>query len=200
LPHSSIDEDRRQTRELAHAYFALARKRGLRCELHALTTHDPARDFNDPGVRQLCKVVEQPDGTTKATVIDALREDAQRFDWQHDQAGAIGLALALDGRLAYPLFEPERGLHVFRHPNQTHKCLVDIGDGALDQYAPPPGVDRRGVIGTQPLRRTYDMANETADDERLGKRLQASLRGLDELIAFVAEEWLQKDAESLLEA
>ncbi len=193
-------EDQGQTRDLTHAYFALARTRGLRCELHTLTTHDPQRDFNKPGVRQLRKTVEPPDGTMKETIVDALRAEAQQFDWHGTQTGAIGLALALHGRLAYPLFEPEGGLHVFRHANnQTHKCLVDIGDGRLDRYLPPPSIDRRGAIGSQPLRRTYDLANETADDERLGKRLQAPARGLDALIAFAVEEWLQKDAESLLE-
>jgi hypothetical protein len=177
----------------------LARKRGLRCELHVLTTHDPDRDFNDTRIRQLRKSVEQPDGSTKETIIDALRIEAQPFTWPNDATGAIGLALAIEGPLAYPLFEPERGLHVFRHANHSHKCLVDIGDGRLEQYAPPPNIDRRGAIATQPLRRAYDMPNEAADDERLGKRLQSPARGLDALIAFLVEAWLQKDAESLLD-
>jgi DNA polymerase III delta prime subunit len=192
-------ENQPQTRGLAHAYFSLARSRGVRCELHVLKTHDPERDFNKPGVRQLRSTVEQPDGTRRETVIDALRTEVQQFDWHADETGAIGLALALNGRLAYPLFEPERGLHVFRYAAQTHKCLVDIGDDRLDQYAPPSGIDRRGAIGAQPLRRSYDMVQETAADERLGKRLQPPGRGLDNLIAFVMEEWLRKDAESLLE-
>ena len=102
-----------------------------------------------PGVLQLRSVVEQPQGTKKETVIDTLHQEAQQFDWQADETGAIGLALVLNGRLAYPMFEPERGLHVFRYPNQTHKCLVDIGDHKLSAYATPAGIDRRGAIGGQ---------------------------------------------------
>ncbi len=192
-------EDQRQTRDLAHAYFALARTRRLRCELHLLATHDAQRDFNKPGVRQLTNLVEQADGTTKATVVDALRRETEQFDWHAEEPGAIGLALALKGRLAYPLFEPEGGLHVFRHAERTNKCLVDIGDDVVDKYRPPSGIDRRGAIGGRPLRRTCDMTQDTADDERLGKHLQAPARGLDNLIAFVLEEWLRKDAEGLME-
>ncbi|HET6880570.1 MAG TPA: AAA family ATPase [Pirellulales bacterium] len=192
-------EDQRQVRALSHAYFALARGRGLRCDLHLLKTHDAQRDFNKPGVRQLRTQVEQPDGTAKETVIDALRADLALFDWHDEEPGAIGVALVLHGRLAYPLFEPERGLHVFRYVSRTLKCLVDIGDGTLDKYAPPAGIGRRGAVGPQPLRRTYNMASETADDERLGKGLQGTGRGIENLIAFAMEEWLRKDAESLLE-
>jgi ATP-dependent Clp protease ATP-binding subunit ClpC len=192
-------EQQSRVRELAHAYFALAQTRGLRSELHLLKTHDALRDFKKPGVLQLRNVGEPSHGTAKETVIDALHQEAKQFDWQADEAGAIGLALVLDGRLAYPMFEPERGLHLFRYPNQTHKCLVDVGDHKLAAYAPPPGIDRRGAVGGQPVRRTYDMAQETMDDERLGKRLQSPGRGLDHLIAFVVEAWLRKDAESLLE-
>lgn len=192
-------ENQRQTRDLAHAYFALARTRGVLCELHVLKTHDARRDFNKLGVRQLRNIVEQPDGTTKETVIDALRAEAQQFDWHAEETGAIGLALALVGPLAYPLFEPESGLHVFRQPGGTHKCLVDIGNNRLDQYGAPQGIDRRGAIGAQPLRRTYDMVHDTVDDQRLGKGLRPPGHGLDNLIAFVVEEWLRTDAESLLE-
>ena len=74
-----------------------------------------------------------------------------------------------------------------------------MGDGRLEQYEPPPGIDRRGAIASQPLRRSYDLVSETADDQRLGKRVQAPARGLDALLAYAAEQWLQKDAESLLD-
>ncbi|HEX7377159.1 MAG TPA: AAA family ATPase [Pirellulales bacterium] len=192
-------EDQRQTRDLAHAYSSLARARGLRCEPHLLVAHDANRDFTKPGVRQLIDVVEQLDGKTKTTVIDALRQDARQFDWRGEVPNAIGLALAIDGRLAYPMFKPEGGLHVFRHAARKLKCLVDISDSELAKYLPPQGIDRRGAIGAQPLRRTYDMEHETADDERLGKRLQAPDRGLDHLVAFLVEEWLRRDAERLME-
>src|SRR5262249_35173560 len=93
-----------------------------------------------------------------------------------------GVVLGLRGPGAAPRFMPEAGLHLLRGPRPAG-CLVETSEAGPRDSLPPSGITRRGAIGSQPRRRSYDRGLEVLDDVRLAAKLPWQGRPLDEALA-----------------
>src|SRR5262249_1712261 len=111
-----------------------------------------------------------------------------------------GLALSLVGPGAAPRFAPEQGLHIVRGPRhpQPLACLVESSDGGWAAYLPPVGITRRGAIGTQPRRRTYDRGQEALDDAQLEAKVPWE-DALSDALAEAIRQGLRRRMLALLE-
>ena len=112
-----------------------------------------------------------------------------------------GLALGLRGPGAAPRFVPEQGLHILRGPKlpQPVACLAEISEAELTAYLPPMGITRRGAIGTQPRRRTYDRGLEALDDALLAEKLPWQNGPLAQVLAEAVGRHLRRAMLVLLE-
>jgi ATP-dependent Clp protease ATP-binding subunit ClpC len=113
----------------------------------------------------------------------------------------LGIGLQLNGPAAAPRFISEKGLHVFRGAKQAQpgRCLVEVSDAIAANYLPPPGITRKGAIGTQERRRTYDQRQETIEDALLGERLAWQNQPLADVLAEALEQLLQRRLLGLLD-
>jgi hypothetical protein len=204
--------------ELAGAFVGAARGRGLAVELAAYVLPekakaareqpggaDPGREGNGEPPRQFWR-----QDTLVAAAADRVpeREILERV-WVKDPDAFLaapparlpGLALRLRGPGAAPRFAPEHGLHLLRAPRlpQPSACLVEASEARLADYLPPPGVSRRGAVGTQPRRRTYDRGRELLDDALLGTTLPWPNRPLRLALAEAADAHLRRATLALLE-
>ena len=111
----------------------------------------------------------------------------------------VGLGLAVRAPAALPRFIGEHGLHVFRTAQANGTCLVDTSDCAWREYEPPAGMDRRGNIGRQERRRTYDFSRGILEDERLpGKKLYANADSLPVVLGSALEQVLAHNVKAIL--
>ena len=112
-----------------------------------------------------------------------------------------GIVLDFRGLAAAPRLMPEAGLHVLRAPrlSQPVPCLVETSDVELSAYLPPPGITRRGAIGTQNRRRIYDRVSEVLDDLMLAMKLPWGNRALSDVLAEAIEQRLRRGMAALLE-
>src|SRR5262249_32033278 len=114
------------------------------------------------------------EGTREVLILPATKREPERELLTRrpimDQAAfleekplrVLGMARGLPGPAARARFMPEAGLHLFRavKAQEGGRCLVETSEGPVAQYVPPEGVTRRGAIGTQARRRTYDLVAE----------------------------------------
>ena len=128
------------------------------------------------------------------TVLEVRRVDEPEAYLAAAPGGVIGLGLTITGRLAYPLLEPERGLHVFTHEKRRARCLVDSSEAPLRDYVPPDRIDRRGAIANQPPRRVYDTVRFVIDDKLSEKRQRWTGGALGEVIGELVQQRLLSEA------
>ncbi|HTU23025.1 MAG TPA: AAA family ATPase [Gemmataceae bacterium] len=204
--------------DLAAAYVDAARSMGLTVELVAYVFPDRTKMSKEQlaeGGQTAEEDAELPrQFWRKDTLVAAAsgrtpeRELLQR-EWVRD-VGAFfvapparlpGVALELRGPSAAPRFAPEQGLHVLRSPRlpQPAVCLVETSEANLSHYLPPAGISRRGAIGTQPRRRTYDDGKELLDDPLLEGPLPWPNRPLEQVLTEAIEARLRRAMLSLLE-
>ncbi len=112
--------------------------------------------------------------------------------------GVIGLGLEVRGPGACPRFAPEAGQHVLHGPRSVARCLVDVAVGAMNDYVPPPGIERRGAIGPQDRRRAYHPERGLVEDFYLERNLSLGAGGLASLLGEAMEEQLLRNARGLL--
>jgi hypothetical protein len=204
--------------ELAAAHVAAARQRGLAVEMVAYLLPDRTRpprgqaaegsavpDEGGEPSRQFWRenvLLAAASGRTPEREV-LVRESVQQVD--HFLAAPPdrlpGLALRLRGPGAAPCFAPEQGLHILRSPrlSQPAACLAESSEARLADYLPPPGISRRGAIGTQTRRRTYDRGKEVYEDPLLGKSFPWENRPLGEVVAEAVGANLRRVMLSLLE-
>ncbi len=107
----------------------------------------------------------------------------------------VGIALGISAPLAYPRYEPERGLHLFVEEKQSTPCLVHTSEAAIAGYQPPAGLERRGSVGAQEKRRLFNQKEFVIEDTALRKKL--SWQEISEAISGAIEQRIIKDANSL---
>ena len=112
--------------------------------------------------------------------------------------GVVGFGLVIHAPAALPRFAGEDGLHFFRTPQANGACLVDTSDLAWQEYEPPPGMDRRGNIGQQERRRTYDFSRGVLEDVRLPGKLYANADNLAVVLGSALEQALTRNLKDLL--
>lgn len=116
------------------------------------------------------------------------------------QSRAVGIALNVRGALAYPRFEPERGLHDFIEQKQHHRCLAHASEAALAEYKPPAGIERRGQIAHQEKRRTYAIDGAAMEDATLKETYYFQGERITDALRYAIEQRVIKAARALLES
>jgi hypothetical protein len=111
--------------------------------------------------------------------------------------GVIGIALDLTGKAVFPRFGAEQGLHVLQSSKQTTRALVSTAEGALTEYRPPEGIERRGMIGNQTRRRQYRLESGLIEDDLVGL-LSVTGRTLPEVLPVCIEKALHLAAREVL--
>jgi hypothetical protein len=198
---------------LAEGYFRAARGRGFSVMVFALKAlteeiHErlAADDPNPLPPREFLVGVTSDMDRKKLRLYDAtiLRaeaiEDPAPF-FTASPEGVIGLALRISGPLAFPLLEPEHGLHLFREDGGRATCLVHTAGqdfGPLFEYTPPERIDRRGAIGKQPLRRQIDWDREEIDDRHLNSKVRLTSKDLAEILTSLTQRRLVAEARKWL--
>jgi ATP-dependent Clp protease ATP-binding subunit ClpA len=213
-----FSEDRAWLAELAAAYVGAARQLGLVFNVLAYFLPAAGRLPADAGgkapergttdalpPRQYWRnetLIAAPSGreSEREVLTRDLVKDVDAFLADLPQR-LPGLALELHGTAAAPRFVPEQGLHILRGPKQPQPgvCLLEAGDTALAAYVPPPGITRKGAIGTQDRRRTYDRGLALLDDARLLVRVSWQNRPLAAALAEAIEANLRRCLHSLLQ-
>jgi hypothetical protein len=112
--------------------------------------------------------------------------------------GVVGLGLVIHATGALPRFVGEGGLHVFRASQANGNCLVDTSERSWHEYTPPSGMDRRGNIGQQERRRTYDFVHETIEDPLLPGKICATVASLPAALAEALKQNLVRNLEDIL--
>jgi ATP-dependent Clp protease ATP-binding subunit ClpA len=139
--------------------------------------------------------------TSNDTVLRAIAVEQPLGFLNSPQEGVVGVALRVAGPLAFALWEPENGLHLFREENERHACLVHtVGQdfGATFEYRPPHRIDRRGAISKQPVRRQIDFDRHEIDDRHLDIKTRLASRNLEESLATLAQRRLVAEARKWL--
>jgi ATP-dependent Clp protease ATP-binding subunit ClpA len=216
-------EDRDWLLELARGYAGAARELGLSVEMVAYrlpADRAPAPAPTPPAARteEAPRAAAEPsaaltrqqwrqDSLYAWSIRDREREVLVR-EWVEAPDAFLadaparlpGLALALEGTAAAPRFNSESGLHLLRQPRgqPTAVCLVVPGEEGLDRYLPPPGISRRGAIGSEERRRTYDRGAGWLDDVRLRRRVAWQGRDLAGALAEAVEDHFGLCLEHLL--
>jgi ATP-dependent Clp protease ATP-binding subunit ClpA len=143
-----------------------------------------------------------------ATARQPEREVLRR-EWVEDPAAflgnpparVLGLALRLRGPAAAPRFGTEPGLHLARSGKQPQpvKCLVEISEADLAAYLPPAGIARRGALGGQNRRRTYDRVAQAVEDALLNTKVLWQTQALAAVLGQLIEDRLQRNLLALLD-
>jgi ATP-dependent Clp protease ATP-binding subunit ClpA len=202
--------------ELAGAYVGAAQSMGIAVEMAAYLLPDgakpekadttdgaPAREGATPPRQYWLddRLVAAASGRTpeRDVLVRKWVRDAPAF-LAKPPGRLPGLALGLRGPGAAPRFAPEAGLHLLRAPRlpQPVACLAEASEARLAEYLPPPGISRRGAIGTQPRRRTYDRIREVLDDALLATTLPWQGRSLADALAAAVAERLRRAMLTLL--
>jgi ATP-dependent Clp protease ATP-binding subunit ClpA len=211
-----FSEDRNALLELAEAYQAVAQlqpEHTCRFVTYRLPKGEAAptpREEESPATAAAPPALRWRDDYLIAPGVGRAAEQGLLIrDWP--VAGAslatappahlIGIALRIRGPAAAPRFGSEIGLHTFVAAKQGKpaKCLVDISDVSLKDYLPPEGITRRGAIGSQEERRTYNRAQQSINDDLLKKRLPWTAGPIAPLLAGLLGELLQRRTLELLE-
>ncbi|HZS03912.1 MAG TPA: AAA family ATPase [Blastocatellia bacterium] len=197
---------------LARAYFAHAVAGGATVEVVHFTIRRPSREKSEEAdepeaAKKVKQKAKEPEAGAEAESEKVLELDRKKIEkpakfFGKPAPGGIGIALVLSGPFVHPLFIAERGLHLFTAGKKEYKCLVQASEGTLDEYRPPAGIARRGVISglaaNQELRRSWNADQFIVEDKALGKRFAWPAGAIDETLAEVIEECLMKEVNSLI--
>jgi hypothetical protein len=165
---------------LAGAYYKLAINHGAIMEADAFTLRRAKKTGPVPGFER--KRIEKIEGFL-ASPGEAV----------------IGIALGINAPFACPLFDAERGLHLFIREKKSSKCLVQTSGSTISEYHPPDGIERHGAIGHQEKRRSYHLDQSLIDDAFIKKQLPWSGRAIDQAIGELIEECLMAQARALID-
>jgi len=191
---------------LGEAYFRIVEALGGQSELWQFRPgdHSRDRDGNAPLERRLVlepAMLWAGKGGVRMRTIDPktkllLPEERVARPMQR----VVGLGLAVRAPAALPRLISERGLHVFRTAQSNGTCLVDTTECTFQEYEPPAGMDRRGNIGRQERRRTYDFARGVLEDERLPGNLYANADNLPMVLGSALEQVLAQSVKAIIDS
>ena len=163
----------------------------------------PARENEPPKQFWRQDVLIQPKEGREPERAVLVRERVKDLDelLSDPPAWLLGVGLGLAGPAAAPRLLAEEGLHAFTGGGNAPpaQCLVESSEKQLGQYLPPAEIARRGMIGSQDRRRTYDRGMEVIDDVLLGERFAWQPRALRDVLAEAVERLLQRRLVGVLE-
>src|SRR5262249_24549326 len=108
----------------------------------------------------------------------------------------VGIILHINGNLAFPRFEPERGVHSLIREKHNHKNLVHTSEVGVKDNLPPAGIEKRGSINHQEKRRDYNRDEGKIEDIVTKERYALDKDNLKDVLRYAIEQRLLKDAKS----
>ncbi|MCA9061422.1 MAG: ATP-dependent Clp protease ATP-binding subunit [Planctomycetaceae bacterium] len=113
--------------------------------------------------------------------------------------GVLGLWLEIQAPRVWNRFCGEDGLHRFVSAETTSECSVFCGVSAIDDYIPPNGIDRPGVIRAGEKCREYDAVKDRVVDRVEGEIPRfAAFGALDRCITELINKRMRRMADSFL--
>jgi ATP-dependent Clp protease ATP-binding subunit ClpA len=99
-----------------------------------------------------------------------LHHEEKAWEYLAEASGKpLGIVMEFRGPHVLPLFEGERGSHLFRQEKREEPCLVEVSPEGLSSYNPPAEMHRVGGIEHGKWRRTIDMTARTINDPVLAR-------------------------------
>jgi ATP-dependent Clp protease ATP-binding subunit ClpC len=203
-------EERDRMQALAHAYYLTA-KSSCRIDVWQILPPPPTKKHDKPRTASRRLLIDPLDAFRTRGVLMVRWWDAEERDWSGEARaedpweGVVGLALRIRGPAAYPLFVMEEGLHLFNSTRTPGRCLVQTSDLPMFHetegkfYMPPSGVERRGFITSQSMkRRQYGLDTSELHDFVLNRKFTWSGDNWQPLLAQLLELRLETAARSLL--
>jgi len=105
--------------------------------------------------------------------------------------GVLGLILTIEGPLAWPRWEEERGRHAFKDKHSNAEAVNPPRRAAAADYAIPAAAARRGGLRVSGRCRAYDVLGGVIDDCQLGRRL-SRVDDLGRVIASCVEDRFER--------
>lgn len=184
--------------QLCAAYRALIEKRGDQVQLMGLMSpQGDLKQILNKGRVWIGKPKPGDPGESCTVLIGQTLDT----DWSKVQKFAsqwLGVAMRIRGKLAYPMYQSERGVHLITDGNQGHRAYVDTAKAKLPSYRPPLGVDRKGFAEGETKRRHYNRNANKVQDFWLDRELFWDGAVLNKPLIELAETRLLLEAEELL--
>ncbi len=184
--------------ELTNAYRALIEKREDHVMLDGLKSPHGNLERKLPSDQFWIGKPKENDPDEPRTILIGQN---LKDDWKEVRKQAprlLGLALRITGRLAFPLYQSEQGVHLITQGKQGHRCYVDTARVPLSEYRPPLDVDRKGFSEGQAKRRSYNKNANKVEDHWMNRELRWDGVSLAEPIIELTETRLNQEAEDLL--
>lgn len=184
---------------LTNAYRALIEKRGDRVQLMALLS--PRGDLKqtlEEGQVWIGKPNPNEPLHEPRTVLIGQNLHRNWKEVRRMTFSCCGMALRITGKLAFPLYQPEKGVHLITDGSHGHRCYVDTARVPLSRYRPPLDVDRKGFAEKQTKRRSYNKNGNKVEDPWLDCQRYWDGEDLAEPLIQLVEQRLQREAEELL--
>lgn len=155
-----FSDDRPFLINLARAYYRLAASQGTVGPLLTFLPPPGKRDAR----RQVARMIV-------ASADRFFLQESETVD-HGSPAPLLGLAMTLHGDFYGLLFRGENGLHVMVDRESEKVCLVQTAKLPLDNYQPPPGIERPGGFKTTTTarRRVYRPDAKEIEDAIVGRR------------------------------
>ncbi|NUQ60998.1 MAG: hypothetical protein HUU20_00810, partial [Pirellulales bacterium] len=185
----------RSSYELAGAYLAIARDRGCRVRVWRIVRGPVAGVDSGRLVRLEARDSDAAarGAATTGAPLEAIRLDSPEEFLAAAPVEDFGIALELEGYLAYPLLAAEAGRHRFIDAQGTADSIADTSAGAMADHHPPARIHMRATMNAQPLRRVYDAKQQKIEDRALGK----SQYWKGKQVARVVGPWLEEQLRTM---
>jgi hypothetical protein len=168
--------------DLAAMYESLARGRGFSVDLYQITLRPIPSKANSRAIP-----LGGTSGTLQAQRIHVPVNRDETF-LRNIKDNSIGIAMEIRGRMCYPRFAPEEGLHLYRHEGKAVRSFVHTANAAMKSYSPPPRIDRKDGMKNYATRRLYDDTRQKIEDVLLKVSPHWSSRNLAAAVGPLLDE------------
>ena len=179
--------------ELPAMYDALARQRGFVVGLFQIARRETSGKTAGRAI-----LLGGDSGTLQAKRVHVSANPAETI-LQVIREVSIGIALEIRGRMCYPLFVGEEGLHLYRNKGKTVSSLVHAANAAMTTYCPPPRIERKDGMKNYSPRRVYDDGQEKIEDVLLGESPHWSNRDLAVMVGPLLDARFRAEIKAWLE-
>ena len=117
---------------------------------------------------------------------------------EDEPEGTVGILLRCEGKLAFPRFIREGGLHLLKDANErAHRSFVLATNDDADKYEAPEFLAERGSITDGESQRIYNTGKGLLEDKALKKNYPCKGDDFTAALGEALNEQLKKEAEAL---
>jgi ATP-dependent Clp protease ATP-binding subunit ClpC len=183
--------------ELARIYFEIADLAGANVELWQFVVPSDQESETIKALMKAGEKVEVYHLFDRVIVKRSVEKPTDFIATSHPQT--VGMIFGITGELAFPKYEPERGIHTLTAEKHSHKCLVHTSESRPEDYEQPKGLEKRGSIAYQEKRRLYNRDESFCEDFELKEKFYLDRDNLSFVVRYSLERRMLKDAQAMLE-